>query len=543
MFWLTGQRPMKFVSCAIAVLALITTEARAAAEPRASLAMIQLEAPGDLVVAGQPLDKDMLHAFYVYRHYALAWDGPEPGLSSRAAAVYATLASATREGLEPADYHVGEISALANATSDVDRLNRDLLITDGLIHYASDVTAGRLTSRQTDERYDDHPGLGLPQYLAAAATLAPVDLPPFLSNLSPQSPQYLAVKAMLANARRYADAGGWNQLPDGPSLRPGMRDPIVPLLRQRLLAEGWLLANSKRAGRGNDDLYDQTLSSAVAAFQSEHAIKSDGVIGKDTRASLNDSAESRVQQLAVNLERLRWGEVPVQGRAVEVNLASYSLKVYEDGIPILSMPVVVGSRENPTPMIASHITTVVLNPNWTLPPNVIKEMLPRIREDDEYLSSRGIAREEQDGHIRLVQPPGPTNPLGHYKFIMPNDKDIYLHDSPDVAKFRYALRAYSHGCIRLSNAAALAALLLDDRIATLPDGGLDGLVQKGTTRHIALSKPVPVSLVYRTTWLDNEGRLVIGEDSYGRDARLWKAMHKSKTQTNRKIAERTASAS
>ena len=543
MFWPTARRTMKFVSCAIAVLVVFAGLAKAHPDPRASLAMIRLEAPGELIVSGQPLDRDMLHAFYAYRHYELAWDGVDPGLCDRAAAVYATLASARQEGLEPVDYHVREIAALANATSDVDRLNRDLLMTDGLIHYASDVAAGKLTSRQTDERYDDHQSLGLPQYLAASVTLDPAELVQFLNNLAPQSPQYQAVKAMLAKARHYADQGGWSQLPDGGSIHPGAHDPIMPLLRQRLIAEGWLPAGSKPAGKGNDDVYDRTLSDAVAAFQAEHAIKSDGVIGKDTRAALNQPAEARVQQLAVNLERLRWGDVPAQGRAVEVNLASYSLKVFQDGAPVLAMPVVVGSRENPTPMISSRITTVVLNPNWTLPPNVIKEMLPRIREDDDYLRSKGIAREEQDGHIRLGQPPGPSNPLGRYKFIMPNDKDIYLHDSPDVAKFHYALRAYSHGCIRLSNPAALAALLLDDRIPTLPDGGLDALVQKGETRHIALSKPVPVSLVYRTTWLDSNGRLVIGEDSYGRDARLWKALHKAKPATNGKVAERTASAS
>jgi murein L,D-transpeptidase YcbB/YkuD len=504
--------------------------------------MLRLEVPGELIVAGQPLDKEMLHAFYAYRNYALAWDGDGAGLSDRAAIVYAKLAAANQEGLEPADYHLHEIAALTNASSDVERLNRDLLLTDGLLHYASDVSAGKLTSRQTDERYDDRQSLGLPQYLAASANLIPQDLIQFMGNLAPSTPQYLAVRSMLAKARGYADAGGWTALPDGGSVRPGAHDPIVPPLRQRLIAEGWLPANSKSAVKGNNDLYDQTLSAAVAAFQAEHAIKSDGVIGKDTRAALDLPAEARVQQLAVNLERLRWGEIPAQGRSVEVNLASYSLKVYQDGATILTMPVVVGSRENPTPMIASRITTVVLNPNWTLPPNVIKEMLPRIRDDDDYLRSKGIAREESDGHVRLVQPPGPTNPLGRYKFIMPNDKDIYLHDSPDVAKFRYALRAYSHGCIRLSNPAGLAALLLDDRIATLPDGGLDALVHTGETRHIALSKPVPVSLVYRTAWLDGDGRLVIGEDSYGRDVRLWKALHKAKTPNNRKVAERTASA-
>jgi murein L,D-transpeptidase YcbB/YkuD len=537
------QSKMKIASCAIAFMLLAIAGADAAPTPQASLVMISVMSQGEMTVAGRPVDRDMLRAFYAYRRYALAWDSDEVGLGDRAAAVYAALASADRDGLEPADYHVTEIAALANASSDIDRMNRDLLLTDGLIHYATDLSAGKLTSRQTDERYVDHQSLGLPRYIAASATLAPADLPEFLENLAPSNPQYAAVKAMLTKARQLADAGGWSALPDGGSIRPGVHDPIVPALRQRLIAGGWIAANGKPV-RGNDDAYDQMLSGAVSIFQREHGIKPDGVIGKDTRAALDQSAEARVQQLAVNLERLRWADTPPAGRSVEVNLASYSLRVFQDGSPIMSMAVVVGSRENPTPMIASRITTVVLNPNWTLPPNVIKEMMPRIRDDDSYLRSKGIAREESDGHMRLVQPPGPTNPLGRYKFIMPNDKDIYLHDSPDAAKFRYALRAYSHGCIRLSNPAGLAALLLDDRVATLPDGGLDALVQKGETRHIALSKPVPVSLVYRTAWLDGDGHLVIGEDSYGRDLRLWKALHKAKTAgPSRKVAERTASAS
>jgi len=278
------------------------------------------------------------------------------------------------------------------------------------------------------------------------------------------------------------------------------------------------------------------LAAAVSGFQAQHGIKPDGVLGKDTRAALDTSVDDRVHQVIANMERARWGDdIPRLGRVVQVNLAQYALTVYQDGGPILNMPVVVGSSDNPTPIISSRITTVVLNPNWTLPPNVIKEILPRIHADSGYLAGRGIARIEEDGKVRLVQPPGPTNPLGHYKFVMPNDKDIYLHDSPDVVKFRFARRAYSHGCVRLQKASALAALLLDDRIATLPDS-LDDLVQNGTTRHIALSKPVPVTLVYRTAWLDPEGRLVLGLDTYGRDQRLWKALHKPRNSPTKRLA-------
>lgn len=540
MFWPAIQRSFKAAALAMPLTLFAFAGAQAAPQSGPAVAMIRLMAPGEMTVAGQPVDRAMLLDFYGYRHYRLAWDDAATGLGARGAAVFAVLASAGDEGLEPSDYHVREIAQLAAATTDRERLDRDLLLSDGLIHYAADVAGGRLTSKQTDERFTDSQSLGLPQYIAAGSALEQAELETFLADLTPAGPQYVALKAMLARARELADAGGWAALPDGGTIHPGVHDPAVPALRLRLTAEGWLAAGGKGPGKGNEDYYEPVLSKAVAAFQAEHAIKPDGVIGKDTRAALDLPADARLQQAAVNLERLRWSDIPPAGRVVEVNLAAYSLNVYQDGKPILTMPVVVGTPENPTPMISSRITTVVLNPNWTLPPNVIKEMLPRIREDASYLESKGIARfEREDGKVRLVQPPGPTNPLGRYKFIMPNDKDIYLHDSPDAAKFHYALRAYSHGCIRLGNPAGLAALLLEDRVATLPDG-LDALVQTGETRHIQLSSPVPISLIYRTAWLDGQGHLVMGQDDYGRDARLWKALHKSRGGGARKVAERTA---
>jgi len=523
-----------------AALAMLTVSVAGADQgSQASLAMLRLAAPGDVLVAGQLLDKQALRTFYSRRRDTLAWDESQQGLGDRASVVFTVLSNADTEGLEPTDYHVREIAELANAGNDAERLDRDLLLTDGLIRYATDVAGGKLTSHQTDERFVDRQSQGLPEYLASASWLDGGELKSFLDGLPPANPEYSALKRMLSQLRLLNESGGWEALPDGQTIRPGAHDPAVPALRQRLIEE-WRISATTPVRKGREDLYDPLLTAAIASFQAQHGIKPDGVIGKDTRAALDLPVEDRVRQIVVNMERARWmPDIPLAGRSVVVNLAAYSLNVYQDGNSVLTMPVVVGSPENQTPMIASNITTVVLNPNWTLPPKVIKEMLPRIHEDSDYLATKGIAREAmEDGRIRLVQPPGPTNPLGHYKFVMPNDQDIYLHDSPDVAKFRYALRAYSHGCIRLGNPAALAALLLDDRIASLPDG-LDALVQKGETRHIALSKPVPVALVYRTAWLDRDGRLVMGQDSYGRDARLWRALQKARAMP-RKVAERNA---
>jgi murein L,D-transpeptidase YcbB/YkuD len=539
MFRIGVNRAFKIAFCAVALVMLTSVGARADQEAETGLAVLRLALPGDMLVAGQALDKQALRTFYTHRRYALAWDGNAQGLGSRASIVFTILSNADNEGLDPADYHVREIAGLANAVTDAECVDRDLLLTDGLIRYATDVAGGKLTSHQTDERFVDRQSLGLPDYLASASWLDAVELKGFLEGLPPADPEYVALKRMLAQLRLLDESGGWEALPDGQTIRPAAHDPAVPALRQRLIEE-WRIPATTVVRKDREDLYDTLLSAAVASFQAQHGIKPDGVIGKDTRAALDLPVEDRVHQIVVNMERARWmPDIPRQGRSVVVNLASYSLNVYQDGSQVLTMPVVVGSAENQTPMIASNITTVVLNPNWTLPPKVIKEMLPRIHEDSDYLATKGIAREAmEDGRVRLVQPPGPTNPLGRYKFVMPNDQDIYLHDSPDVAKFHYALRAYSHGCIRLGNPAALAALLLDDRVATLPDG-LDALVHTGETRHIALSKPVPVALIYRTVWLDRDGQLVMGQDGYGRDARMWRALQKARA-TSRKVAERNA---
>ncbi len=484
-------------------------------------------ASSPLVASGQLLNRDILQPFYLGRDYALAWDEAADGLGPRAATVLSVLSAAQDEGLDPEDYHVSAIRALANASSDSDRFDCDLLISDGLVQYARDVTGHRLGPSDTDELPANQPAFDLAAYLSEAAGLDAAGLAASLSALPPANPDYAAAKAALAALRPFVASGGWMPLPPGGAIHPGDRDPAVPALRQRLAAENRLDPTARPPKAADATLYGPDLVAAIRVFQQQHAIKPDGVIGKDTRAALDVSAEERLRQLSVNLERLRWRAAPAVGRMVEVNLAGYGLTLFENGMPILKMPVVVGARNNQTPILAGRITTVILNPDWTLPPNVLKEIRPHLRANDSYLADRGIVRESIDGRVRFVQPPGPTNPLGRYKFVIPNDQDIYLHDTPDANKFKYFLRAYSHGCVRLGNAPELAARLLEDRLSSLP-GSLDDLVREGSKRPIPLSHPVPVSLVYRTVWLDADGNLVLGDDIYGRDAGLWSALRSAR---------------
>ena len=64
------------------------------------------------------------------------------------------------------------------------------------------------------------------------------------------------------------------------------------------------------------------------------------------------------------------------------------------------------------------------------------------------------------GKLRLRQRPGDDNALGSIKFMLPNPYNVYLHSTPAQYLFKESRRAYSHGCIRVSDPVALAVHVL-----------------------------------------------------------------------------------
>ena len=59
--------------------------------------------------------------------------------------------------------------------------------------------------------------------------------------------------------------------------------------------------------------------------------------------------------------------------------------------------------------------------------------------------------QNQDGTVRIYQPPGDRNALGRIRFNFPNKFLVYQHDTPDKHLFAHDKRAYSHGCMRVEN--------------------------------------------------------------------------------------------
>jgi murein L,D-transpeptidase YcbB/YkuD len=258
-------------------------------------------------------------------------------------------------------------------------------------------------------------------------------------------------------------------------------------------------------------------------------------LATETQAERRAPIEERLQQLRLNLDRWRWVPDDFGSRAVVVNIPGFTLDVEERGRVTMSMRTVVGEVESPTPVFAGRIRSLVLNPYWNVPPNILaREVLPALQADASYLAnhdmevvraagadSPAVAASElwaptAGGEVRVRQRPGPRNPLGKVKFMFPNEHDVYLHDTTAPALFARPARARSHGCVRLERPLELAELLLDDD-PRWRAGALDAAIASGEERHIPLRESVPVFLVYMTAAAQPDGDVAFYDDVYGLD--------------------------
>jgi len=186
------------------------------------------------------------------------------------------------------------------------------------------------------------------------------------------------------------------------------------------------------------------------------------------------------------------------------------------------------------------MTEIVLNPAWHIPDTIAAhEIVPALLRDPGYLRRKGYELRRRDGRAagvepgtigedqvrrlgtpgspyRLVQPPGPDNALGHYKFVINDDFDVYLHDTPSTQLFARSERDFSHGCVRLEKPAELATYLLADDPRWTPEA-IAAAVAAGERVTIPLRRPLPVHILYQTAWVDPAGTVQFRDDVYGHD--------------------------
>jgi murein L,D-transpeptidase YcbB/YkuD len=435
----------------------------------------------------------------------------------------AVLSAAGTRGLRAAEYDADRLrdgAARLSATSHPsaeDVALFDMAVTISLMRYATDAYLGRISPASLGFVLDPEPKeIDLPAFVAALARSDRVGEQ--LATLDPPVPIFARLRGALAETRALAARTDLPELAgDTPTLRLGDRHPAVVPLRRWLVALGDLPAPVPPL---DEMVYDRDVADAVKRFQLRHGRDADGILGRVALHDLRVPLVVRVEQIELAMERLRWPSSSDAARSVIVNIPEFRLRAFDgdDSVPRLSMKVVVGSvvRRTKTPVVHGHMRWVVFRPYWDVPARIArKEILPRAAREPGYLEREQM--ELRDGHLR--QRPGPKNALGLAKFVFPNPFDVYLHDTPQKEYFARSRRDLSHGCMRVSEAIALAEFVLGwDR------GRIAAAMTEGPNNHwVEVPGTIPVYVLYTTVAVE-DGRILFFDDIYGNDSALESAL-------------------
>lgn len=531
-------------SCLVILLALLFISAQADETADREAIRVEIEqlrytghlSVGDVDVASG----ELLAEVYERRGFERAWAGID-----RLASLIELIRATAADGLDPEDYHLSDLERVHELLVNGRELNSqeraalDIGMTDSLIRLGYHQRFGKVNPYDLDPEWnfsrelrDRDPAIVIQDAFETNS------LTEFRDTVFPRVELYRALQARLADYRRLAEAGGWPQVPPGPTLRPGDSDERLQVLSQRLAVTGDLPVGA----RIDFSTYGGLLESAVETFQDRHGLDADGIVGPATLAAMNVPVEKRIGQLRVNLERARWVLDNLEDDFVIVNIAGFRAYVYRNRQEVWSTRVMVGKTYRKTPLFRSEMKYLVFNPTWTVPYSIAtKDLLPAIQRDPQYLANRNFVVKNRDGNIidpatidwhalsrrsfpyTLVQQPGTNNALGEIKFMFPNKYAVYLHDTPSKALFGKSARAFSSGCVRVEHPFDFAEQLL------APDGWDAERIQaermRREIRSVVLSKPIPVLLLYWTAEVGADGEIRFYEDVYERDQAVLDALN------------------
>jgi murein L,D-transpeptidase YcbB/YkuD len=371
-------------------------------------------------------------------------------------------------------------------------------------------------------------------YKIAENALFGVDLKKQLDSNIPTQYHYRALQKELIRYINIKHKGGWKQVVLSSKLKPNHKDAGVPSLRDRLIVTGDYQGSSS-----DSTLYDKQLVEALKKFQSRNGLVADGVVGKGTLKALNESVDSKITKIRLNLDRIKWLAKRDGRYHIVINIPDFRLYFEDNGKVINTMKVITGKPNHPTPIFGDEVELIVLNPYWNVPTSIIqKEMIPKLLRNPNALKRQNIEirsgwgknakvvnpssvdwsayRYSKRVPYRFAQLPGYKNALGKIKFLFPNRFSVYMHDTPTKSLFKRHKRAFSHGCVRLEKPRELLKTFASiDKSIDLKKAFEILKGKKNTT--LKLSKKVPVDIVYLTAYVDYNGKLQFRNDVYGYD--------------------------
>ncbi|TCZ69932.1 L,D-transpeptidase family protein [Flaviaesturariibacter aridisoli] len=472
-----------------------------------------------------------LTSFYNARNYQYAWFASN-GLTEQARGFWNLLdytinhvkdSSLRDKALQKRMDALTSEESLRFAAGDKGTLQTELQMTQAFLKYMLGYYADGQVKRKEMERF-------IPRKKEDAVYLADS----LLTKKHKDNKYYEDVNEAYAGlkreAGRYLDIvrkGGWAPI-SGPvkGLKPGASSATVLQLKQRLALTGDIPAGDTSA------VFNDTLTQGIRNFQQRMGYTPTGTLTEGQLKDLNVPARTRLEQILMNMERMRWMPVAPSGNLIVVNIPEFVLHVYEGKQKAFDMNIVVGKEGHSTMMFNGDLNQVVFSPYWNVPPSIVRnEILPKLAANPGYLDAQNMEQVGTEGGLpKIRQRPGPDNSLGRVKFLFPNSFNIYFHDTNAKSLFSKDKRAYSHGCIRLSEPEKMAQYLLRNDPQWDP-ASIESAMNAGTERTVRLKNPVPVVITYYTAWVDDAGRLNFRDDIYGHDRDLAGKMFTGAQQT------------
>lgn len=464
----------------------------------------------EFIAQSKPDDKVIrrMRSFYNARNYQFAWFS-KSGLSEQARgfwnlqSYYTTVNQNKDSSYKILAAKMQSIETAENLNvnpSDKGILKAEFLLTQHFIEYILDNYEDGVVKRKELERF-------IPLTKSNPLKLADSLLTKKHKDnryYEEQNSAYKGLKNALQGYLEVANKGGWPVVKN-------KTDYIA--LKNRLRSYG--IAPTDTLNSMTPDL-----STAIRSFQTSLGLTADGVVSESLIKDLNVPVTKRIQQLLINMDRMRWMPEP-EGNLIMVNIPEFKLHVYEGAKKAFEMNVVVGKEGHNTMMFKGDLSQVVFSPYWNVTPDIIREeIVPAMNRNPNYLASHNMEIIGNSGGLPVVrQLPGPENSLGKVKFLFPNSFNIYFHDTPAKSLFSKDKRAFSHGCIRLSDPTKMAEYILRNTPGWDPVK-ISEAMNSGKEQFVKLKQSVPVIITYYTAWVDENGLVNFRDDIYKHDEEL-----------------------
>lgn len=475
----------------------------------------------------------LLDSLYQQNEFTPLWSNKERWLPA-GDSLFSFIGQSKEFGLFPSDYHYTALAFMRRVFQE-DSLSRknaliwaraDLLLTDAFFTLVKHLRQGRLKYDSVTLRRDTLLPDGLYTQTLSTA-LQSKSIYTALQSLEPRHRGYDSLKVYLKNFLEEAHFKKltWVDYPIKDSAG------FYRSLTRRLQEVGYIDSSVIAADTA-------LLADAIRKYQHANGLKQSGRPSQEMVTMMNNTDWEKFKRIAINMDRFKLLPDTMPVTYVWVNLPAFTLDVINADTVVLESKVIVGAPKTRTPLLTSEISNFVTLPQWTVPTSIIfKEMLPRIKENVNYLTKENLMVVDDNDSIRnpltinwsrlnknnfpyqLKQRQGDDNSLGVMKFNFHNKYDVYLHDTNVRWMFDKTFRALSHGCVRVKQWQKLADFLIrNDTVRYHPDSVRAWIDRKEKHTVYGFAR-VPIYLRYFTCE-GRKGKIVFHEDIYGEDKLL-----------------------